>query len=186
MGSCRTGRHHIGTFSFAAQSDGYISSRHIADHHRNQHRAHSLWSFCENLLMLFFHAGKSADTGTDDDADAVRIFLLHLKTGIFHRLCRCDNGVLGECLHTFGGFEIHSFFWNESFNLSGNFYFIISSIKLGDRSDTNFLFLYSIPEFFQCISDWCDRTHSCDDNSSFFHLHNPFLLFHNSGIKISC
>ena len=125
--------------------------------------------------MFFFHAGKSADTGADDHAHTVRIFLLHLKTGVFHGLRGRHDRVLGKGFHTLCGLEIHPLLRNKTFDLRSDLYFIVCGIKLGDRSDTYLFFFNAVPELFHRIADRCDGAQSGNDNSSLLHMQKSLL-----------
>lgn len=74
-------------------------------------------------------------------AHTERIFLAHIKTCILNSLSGCSYCELAELLHSLCCLRIHELLRIEILNLCCQLCLVICRVKIGDRCNTDFLFL---------------------------------------------
>ena len=175
MSTCGTGCHYINALSLKTELNCHVSCCHITDHQRNQKRIYPAWPFIQQLFILTLNGLKTSDTRADTDADPERIFLLSVNSGILQSFLCGNHCKLAELLHSLGRFRIHMLPGIKILYLGCKLCFVISSIKIGDWSDSYLFFLQAIPKLFHIITDWGDGTQT-GHNHSPAHSSFSFIL----------
>ena len=133
VGSRRTGCNHIDALALQAELDGYVSSRHIADHHGHQKGIHTVRPFLQQLAVLALHRLEGADAGADSHAHAPGILLLHIQSRIRNRFLGCRHRKLAESLHSFGRLKIHIILGVKILHFRRQLTFIFRCIEFRNR-----------------------------------------------------
>ena len=89
--------------SLQAEGDGDHTGGHVGDHHRDCEWIHFSRTAFFDAFHGIFHGLDPADTGTDDGADAVRIFYAHVELRILDRHFCCRNSKLSISIHVTDG-----------------------------------------------------------------------------------
>ena len=124
-------------------------------------------------LMLGLEFKDSADTGADDDADAVRILGGEVDVTVLDGLNGGGDGKLGEAIHSLGGpsaldptvdVEVAAF--------AGDPRGVLGGVKEGEGSDPGTPGDEGVPELRNRVPHRGDDSHAGDHNATFIHADN--------------
>jgi len=116
-----------------------------------------------------FKGVNTADTGPDQNADAVQIGLLQVKAGVTDGLAAGNRRELNEPRQMAGLFGIEMIQGVVIKDIAANTAIEQGRVKVGDGSYTAFAFDEGLPEFLDPGPDRRDNAQPGDDDSSFCH-----------------
>jgi len=109
VGGGGTGSHDTEVRAAGAEFDADESAADVADQRGNGERGNFARTFFEEVLQLVFVGLHATDTGTNDDADAVAVFLRHVDAAILDGMLGGDETELGVAVVATRLLRVHMF-----------------------------------------------------------------------------
>ena len=158
MKTCSTCCNNACVDALHSVHDRDVCRCHVGDHHRDVHRS-DLAGLLISYLLSFMSLERS-DSGAYDDANSVRILVLHLNSGLLDGFLSGSDSEMSKRLHTLHRLEVHIVLRIEILDLACELDLGIARIVLGDRTGSRLSLFKTFPESLNVISERCDRTHS--------------------------
>ena len=113
-----------------------MTSRHIADRHRNEKGRNSIKAVIQPFGMFPFNGAQAANAAGNGNANPRPVFLLQLQTTVLHSLLSGNQSKLSEAVQFARFLFVQMLLHPQIFHLCRQLHFVVANVKSGNLVNT--------------------------------------------------